>query len=97
MTEFGSQGLELDMALMAWGDDFVWNGKTWIMRKMRTKYPQRDPFTLRKNSYRVLLTRSRDGLVIFVPPLEKFDSTELVLLASGAKPLTKLIQDSKTA
>jgi len=97
MTEFGSQGLELDMALVAWGDDFVWNGKTWIMRKMRTKYPQRDPFTLRKNSYRVLLTRSRDGLVIFVPPLEKFDSTELVLLASGAKPLTKLIQDSKTA
>lgn len=91
MTEFGCQGLELDMAVVAWGDDFLWDGKKWEMRKMRTRFPQKDPHTLRKNSYRVLLTRSRDGLVIFVPPLEKFDFTEMVLLASGAKPLTQTI------
>ncbi len=97
MTEFGSQGLELDMALMAWGDDFLWDGKVWAMRRMRTKYPQKDPHTLRKNSYRVLLTRSRDGLVIFVPELEKFDLTEFSLLASGAKPLTAVIDFSKIA
>lgn len=91
MTEFGCQGLELDMAVVAWGDDFLWNGGKWEMRKMRTRYPQKDPHRLRKNSYRVLLTRSRDGLVIFLPPLEKFDFTEMVLLASGAKPLTHTI------
>ena len=82
---------------MAWGDDFLWDGKVWAMRRMRTKYPQKDPHTLRKNSYRVLLTRSRDGLVIFVPELEKFDLTEFSLLASGAKPLTAVIDFSKIA
>ena len=91
MTEFGCQGLELDMAVVAWGDDFLWDGSKWEMRKMRTQFPQKDPHTLRKNSYRVLLTRSRDGLVIFVPPIEKFDFTEIILLASGAKPLTKTV------
>lgn len=91
MTEFGCQGLELDMAVVAWGDDFLWDGGKWEMRKMRTRFPQKDPHTLRKNSYRVLLTRSRDGLVIFVPPIEKFDFTEMVLLASGTKPLTRTI------
>ena len=91
MTEFGCQGLELDMAIVAWGDDFLWDGGKWDLRKMRTRFPQKDPHTLRKNSYRVLLTRSRDGLVIFVPPLERFDFTEMVLLASGAKPLTRNI------
>jgi DUF2075 family protein len=79
------------MALLAWGDDFLWDGSKWEMRKMRTQFPQKDPHTLRKNSYRVLLTRSRDGLVIYVPKEEKFDFTELILLASGAKPLTENI------
>ncbi len=91
MTEFGCQGLELDMAVVAWGDDFLWDGGKWAMRKMRTRFPQKDPHTLRKNSYRVLLTRSRDGLLVFIPPIEKFDFTEMVLLASGAKPLTSTI------
>lgn len=87
VTEFGCQGLELDMALVAWGNDYLWNGSTWEMRKMRSKYPQKDPHQLRKNSYRVLLTRSRDGVVIFVPESEKFDKTEQALLAAGARIL----------
>lgn len=97
MTEFGCQGLELDMAIVAWGDDFLWDGGKWEMRKMRTRFPQKDPHTLRKNSYRVLLTRSRDGLVVFIPPTERFDFTEMVLLASGAKPLTQNIELSRHA
>ena len=57
------------------------------MRKIRPKYFQRDPLALRKNSYRVLLTRSRDEMVIFIPPEELFDTTEFALLASGAQIL----------
>ena len=57
------------------------------MRKMRTQYKQGDPHALRKNSYRVLLTRSRDEMVIFIPGDEKFNKTETALLASGAKLL----------
>ena len=87
VTEFGCQGLEVDCALIAWGNDLLWDGSNWEMRKLRPKYKQHDPLGLRKNSYRVLLTRSRDEMVIFIPPEERFDSTEMALLAAGARVL----------
>ncbi len=91
VTEFGCQGLELDMAIVAWGNDFLWTGSSWELRKMRTRIPQDDPFQLRLNSYRVLLTRSREGLIIFVPPIPDFDATEHALLAAGARTLAPII------
>lgn len=91
VTEFGCQGLELDMAIVAWGNDFLWSGKNWEMRKMRTRIPQLDPHQLRLNSYRVLLTRSREGIVVFIPPEPEFDSTEHAFLASGARVLNQRI------
>jgi hypothetical protein len=87
VTEFGCQGLEVDCALIAWGNDLLWDGNDWQMRKLRPKFKQHDPLGLRKNSYRVLLTRSRDEMVIFIPPEERFDSTEMALLAAGARVL----------
>jgi DUF2075 family protein len=86
-TEFDCQGLEVDCALVAWGNDLLWNGRDWQMRKIRPKFKQHDPLGLRKNSYRVLLTRSRDQMVIFLPPEDTFDSTEIALLASGVRML----------
>jgi len=91
VTEFGCQGLELDMALVAWGNDFLWNGNEWVLRKLRTRIPQLDPHQLRLNSYRVLLTRSREGVVIFIPPKIEFDATEHALLAAGARILSPKI------
>ena len=48
----------------------------------------RDPHRLRTNAYRVLLTRGREGLVLFVPPAPaaKMDATFRALLAAGAEP-----------
>jgi len=89
VTEFGCQGLELDMALVAWGNDLLWDGKNWVMRKMRSRFPQHDPHQLRVNSYRVLLTRSRDGLLIYIPNDGIFDQTEHALLAAGARVLVE--------
>ncbi|MBE3032418.1 MAG: DUF2075 domain-containing protein [Actinobacteria bacterium] len=43
----------------------------------------RDPFQLRVNAYRVLLTRGRDGAVIFVPPLAELDATAAAAGARG--------------
>jgi hypothetical protein len=91
VTDFGCQGLELDMAIVAWGNDFLWDGTSWTLRKMRTLIPQEDPFQLRLNSYRVLLTRSREGLLVFIPPEVEFDATENALLAAGARILTPVI------
>lgn len=91
VTEFGCQGLEVDCAIVAWGNDFLWDGHAWRIRKIRPKFKQHDPHLLRKNSYRVLLTRSRDEMIIFLPAEEAFDLTELGLLASGVRPLTSIL------
>ena len=45
--------------------------------------PVRNPFQLRLNSYRVLLTRGREATVIFVPPMPEMDETFEYLTACG--------------
>lgn len=87
VTEFSCQGLEVDMPIVAWGNDLIWADKGWLAKKPRGGYPLGDPEQLRMNAYRVLLTRGRDGLVIYLPEDEAMDTTEEVLLASGVQPL----------
>lgn len=90
VTEFGAQGLELDATLLAWGTDFVRDGGRWSnagARGYRRGAHVRDPFRLRLNAYRVLLTRGRDGCVAFVPPLPALDETHAYLQASGFRSL----------
>ena len=75
-TEFSSQGLELDCALLAWGSDLLWAGNDWsIEYSGKNRPPLKDPLTVRKNVYRVLLTRGRDGTVIYVPQDRRMDMT----------------------
>jgi len=86
VTEFGAQGLELDAVLLAWGTDFMRENGKWTNRKAKG-YQQRamlrNPFQLRLNAYRVLLTRGRDGSVIFVPKLAELEETFEYLQNSG--------------
>lgn len=81
VTEFGCQGLELDLPILGWGDDLRWQEPEWIstVRQRQAKSPLR----LRLNSYRVLLTRGRDGLIVFVPPEAKMDETYEALQRAG--------------
>lgn len=92
-TEFGAQGLELDPALLAWGTDFLWADGGWRTdrsRGYRRGGPAvRDPWQLRANAYRVLLTRARDATVVFVPPLPELDAMYACLRACGFRPLTQ--------
>lgn len=87
VTEFQVQGLEIDLPIVCWGEDYLWTGSGWLLRPARSRYPQLDSGQLLTNAYRVLLTRGRDGLVIFVPPEKEFDLTEHALLAAGVRPL----------
>jgi len=78
-TEFGIQGLELDWTCVCWGGDFVPNNPHWDYRSFRgTKWQNinqdsRKKYTL--NKYRVLLTRAREGMVIWVPKGDESDPT----------------------
>lgn len=90
VTEFGAQGLELDAVLLAWGTDFVLENGRWTNRKARGYQRRsfvRDPHQLRLNAYRVLLTRGRDGTVVFIPPLPELKETRTYLEAAGFRPL----------
>jgi len=87
VTEFGCQGLELDLPIVCWGSDHRWDSGHWQLSPTRRRDPVDDPVTLLRNAYRVLLTRGRDGLVIFVPPDRELDETFDVLQDAGLRPL----------
>jgi hypothetical protein len=58
-TEFSCQGLELDLALLAWRGDFWRRKNQWTIPADIRQHPD---FTT--NVYRVLLTRGRRGLLV---------------------------------
>jgi hypothetical protein len=92
VTEFGCQGLELDATLLAWGNDFIREGGAWTNRLAKRYQRQamiRDAFQLRRNAYRVLLTRARDATVVFVPPISLLDETFEYLVESGFRVLER--------
>lgn len=92
LTEFGCQGLELDMPIVCWGPDYAWTGRDWKLKPKRRRYPLRDPEAILRNTYRVLLTRGREGFVIFLPDEESLDLTEVALLAAGVRPLPETLE-----
>jgi Uncharacterized conserved protein (DUF2075) len=87
-TEFASQGLELDCALLAWGSDLLWAQDSWTIEfSGKNRPPLKDPLTVRRNVYRVLLTRGRDGTLVYVPPDTRMDRTAERLDAAGMRIL----------
>jgi DUF2075 family protein len=69
---------------LAWDADWVYENK-WVETSPNKK--AQDSYKLRKNCYRVLLTRGRDGMVIFVPMAKEMNSTFEYLLAVGCNQL----------
>ncbi|MEI7481638.1 MAG: DNA/RNA helicase domain-containing protein [Elusimicrobiota bacterium] len=89
-TEYQAQGLELDFSIVCWGGDLIRKAGAWT-NENATNYRRGshviDPMQLRINSYRVLLTRGRDGMIIFVPKLTLLDETYENLKQIGIKEL----------
>lgn len=79
-NEYTSQGLELDFACLCWGGDLIRRHDAWIARSLAgNRWNEVDlkskRFLFILNSYRVLLSRAREGLVIWVPRGELDDDT----------------------
>ncbi len=70
-SEFDIQGLELDWAGVCWDADYRYEAGAWKHYSFRGTKWQRSNATEKqlflKNAYRVILTRARQGMVIFVP------------------------------
>ena len=71
VTEFDVQGLEVDYSIVCWDADFrIIDGK-WSYKRFHGSnwiniLKNEDKLYL-KNTYRVLLTRARQGMIIFIP------------------------------
>ena len=80
-AEFFAQGLELDWSIFAWDaclrpTDTDWEYLTFTRRKWESiNDPEKRRYL--KNSFRVLLTRARQGMIIFIPKGDPLDNTFL--------------------
>jgi hypothetical protein len=78
-TEFQVQGLELDWTCVAWDGDLRFASSGWSYHQFRgdrwCHIANRENRRYLCNAYRVLLTRARQGMVIYVPPGDPQDPT----------------------
>ena len=78
-TEFDIQGLEIDYVCLAWDINFYFQSGTWNYQNFeganwKSINKEVDRSYLR-NAYRVLMTRARQGLIIFIPYGDDSDQT----------------------
>lgn len=80
-TEFDIQGLELDWTIVAWDANLRFiNNKFKYFKFVGTKWQNIKKLENKeylKNAYRVLLTRARQGMIIFVPKGNIKDKTTI--------------------
>ena len=78
-TEFQVQGLEVDWACVNWDGDFRHGDISWSCHDFRgnrwVNINSAERQMYMKNAYRVLLTRARQGMVLFIPEGEPTDPT----------------------
>lgn len=78
-TEFQVQGLELDWTCVTWDADLRFVDSDWSYHDFRgdrwTNIANPENRSYLRNAYRVLLTRARQGMVVFVPPGTRMDPT----------------------
>jgi hypothetical protein len=101
-NEYACQGLEIDFSCVCWGGDFIFSPRNnaWTCRGLsgnawnEVHTPEDQKYI--RNTYRVLLTRAREGVVIWVPrgdpndqtrKPQEMDATADFLAAAGARLL----------
>ena len=81
VTEFDVQGLELDYSVIAWDADFRFDNGKFTYNSFKGNswnlINSQDRRLYLKNAYRVLLTRARQGMVIFIPEGDENDKSRL--------------------
>jgi hypothetical protein len=103
-NEYTCQGLELDLVGVCWGGNLVRDVQSdrWLYRRLNGSRWQTVADASRRrfveNGYRVLLTRAREGMVIWVPwgsvaddtrEPDLLDATAAYLIACGAAQLSR--------
>jgi hypothetical protein len=103
-NQYQVQGLELDFAIVCWDADLRRSNDDWVAFKLNGTDWNKDSLTeVAKNGYRVLLTRARKGMIVFVPlgdisgedctrSPEFYDGIWHYLVSCGARCLTPEVE-----
>jgi len=98
-NQYQVQGLEMEYCIVCWDADLRREGNDWRAYKLSGSDWQHDRLlAVAKNGYRVLLTRARKGMVLFVPRgdvtgrdssrhVDFYDGIAAFLSSCGAKDL----------
>ena len=100
-SEFNIQGLEIDWSLLGWDMDMYYLNGNWHEQRMLTPSRFVESTEIQKkhilNAYRVLLTRARKGMIIYIPKRgdyedkynvsQYYDSTYDYLKSCGIKDI----------
>ncbi len=89
-SEFACQGLELDFPLVCFGGDYYYNGQEWEIEENVKRYhahKYHDFEQIVENVYRVLLSRACQGMVLYIPKLDRLDQTYQLFLELGIKEI----------
>jgi hypothetical protein len=78
-SEFKCQGLELDKTCVCWSWDLVLKDGKWLTRRINKRSGKWGKNEAKRdygiNAYRVLLTRARTGMIIWVPEGDENDKS----------------------
>lgn len=95
VTEFDIQGLEIDYSVLAWDADFRFTNGQWtyndFVGNKWNKINSDENRLYLKNAYRVLMTRARQGMAIFVPEGSEEDCTRQKAFYDGTYEYLKSI------
>ena len=94
-TEFDVQGLELDWVCLAWGENFYYQDNQWCYQSFKgykwQNINKEEDKQFTQNAYRVLLTRARQGMVIWIPEGSESDNTRQKKFYDGTYQYLKSI------
>ena len=94
-TEFDIQGLEIDRTCLIWGANFHLSNQEWKYQNFKgSKWQNINKEVSKsylKNTYRVLLTRARQGMIIFIPEGSDIDHTRPTSFYDGTYEYLKKI------
>jgi len=81
LDQFSAIGFETQMPIIAWGFDYLWYKDRWNYEFLKYVTGGTE---FRQNTYRILLTRGRDGVILFFPKGWQFDKTFNLFKSLGA-------------
>lgn len=96
-SEFLSQGLESEWPIVCFGGDYYLDQGKWMIAKnvsQKNNKKYQDFSVIMENIYRVLLTRSRKGMFLYIPRMPQLEEVYQFFKAMGVREIGGKIEEN---